>query len=84
MPEQNEGPGLPAPAPGSENRPQLNESCVAWTVLKELRDKNEQVAAQADLLMKAIEKCPALDAAMCITMGIRPKLVPPQMGGKPS
>jgi hypothetical protein len=62
-----------------ESRPEFNESFVAWTVLRELRDANAKIANQADLLMKAIEKDPSLDKAMTITMGIRPK-IPPQMG----
>jgi hypothetical protein len=62
-----------------ESRPELNESFVAWTVLKDLREANQRIATQADLLMRAIEKDPSIDKAMCITMGIRPKL-PPQMG----
>ena len=67
------------PAPTGESRPELNQSFVAWTVLKDLRDANQKIADQADILMRAIENAPHLDAAMCITMGIRPKL-PPQMG----
>jgi hypothetical protein len=63
----------------SSERPQLNPSQVAWTVLKELRDKNQEVANAADLLMQAIEAAPEIDAAMCATMGIRPK-TPPNMG----
>lgn len=64
----------------SNARPELNPSFIAWTVLKDLRDANQKIATQADFLMKAIEKDPSIDAAMVITMGIRPKL-PPQMGG---
>lgn len=55
-------------------RPELNPSHVAWTVLKELRDNNQKIATKADLMMKAIEAAPELDEAMCITMGIRPKI----------
>lgn len=62
-----------------EARPELNASFVAWTVLKDLRDANLKIGQQADLLMRAIEANPILDAALTITMGIRPKM-PPQMG----
>jgi hypothetical protein len=68
-----------AKEPEKNARPEYNESFVAWTVLRDLRDANQKIATQADLLMKAIEKDPSLDKAMTITMGIRPKL-PPQMG----
>lgn len=67
----------------SDARPELNGSYVAWTVLRDLRDGNQKLADNADLLMQAIETAPELDAAMCITMGIKPR-VPPGMGKSPS
>lgn len=79
-PKEDQAQKNPPPPPGADGRQQFNPGMVAWTALKELRDANRRVADSADLLMQAIEAAPELDAAMCIGMGIKPR-IPSQMGG---
>lgn len=55
-------------------RQQLNPSFVLWTLLKEQRDNAQKVVDQADALMQKIEENLELDALICASLAIKPKL----------